>query len=279
MAFLPRRKLSSNPTASIGSETLRELSGIIPAREYGQYWGHNDKGNDPELFRFDREGNILQRVTLIGITNEDWEAITRDAVGQLYIGGFGDNSRKRETYKIYRLPEPPPGAAAVEGFETLSYRYGRGESHNCEALFHWNGRLYVITKVETGKDKEKKKEKKDRDRMEVPKVFRLEPEAGGQTMTAKEIGNFQVKDTITDAAYSAPYAILAVLSYTHVYFFRVNQESDLLAAPAHAVSIEIKKSEGICFDDDSLLVTNEEGQIWRYPLHTILDMPAADTRG
>ena len=279
VAFLPLRKLSSNPTASIGSETLRELSGIIPASEYGQYWGHNDKGNDPELFRFDREGNVLQRVTLMGITNEDWEAVTRDAAGRLYIGGFGDNSRKRESYKIYQLPEPPPEAVTVEGFKTLPYRYGDGRSHNCEALFHWNGRLYVITKVEAGKEKEKKKGKKDRDGNDVPKVFRLDPEAGGKTLTAREVGEFRVKDTITDAAYSSRYALLAVLSYTHVYFFRVNQESDLLAAPAHTVSIEVKKSEGICFDDDSLLVTNEQGQIWRYPLSTILEIPAAKSQG
>ncbi len=267
-AFLPISKLDSNPTASIGSVTLSELSGLIPASEKGHYWGHNDKGNDPELFRFDREGNIRQRVTLMGITNEDWEAITRDAAGHLYIGGFGDNSRKRESYTIYQLPEPPPQAVSVEGFKTIPYRYADGRSHNCEALFYFDGRLYMITKVNPGKEKEKEKKKKDPEN--IPQVFCLDDWADGERIIARHIGPFKVQDTITDAAYSSRYGLLAVLSYTNIYFFRMNHEKDLLAAPAHTVSIDVKKSEGLCFDADSLLVTNEQGQIWKYPLNAII---------
>ena len=38
--------------------------------------------------------------------NIDWEDLTSDSIGNIYIGDFGDNKKERKTYVIYKVNKP-----------------------------------------------------------------------------------------------------------------------------------------------------------------------------
>ena len=131
---------------------LPEASGLAASRAHeGRLWAHNDSGA-PILHAIE-SGRIAGRVTIEGARVEDWEAL---AIGPcpsgtcLYIGDIGDNDAKRASITIYRVPEPgkAAGTARADGVFTASYPDGR---HDAETLLIGpDGRLFIVTKGETG---------------------------------------------------------------------------------------------------------------------------------
>lgn len=93
--------LTSGPDSTFGSRValgkitasdMDEISGITVSRyNTNLIWGHNDSGNKPRLFLFNRDGRLLTTFYIPKITNRDWEDMT---------AGPGPDSSK--TYLIYR---------------------------------------------------------------------------------------------------------------------------------------------------------------------------------
>lgn len=78
-----------------------EVSGLyITAPD--SIWWHNDGGDRPRLLLTDGRGRVRQRVAIPGIQNRDWEDMTADSRGFLYLGDFGNNLNRREDLRIYR---------------------------------------------------------------------------------------------------------------------------------------------------------------------------------
>ena len=80
---------------------LNESSGLENAGS-GEFWSHNDKGGNPELYRFDTLGMLEQTLRITNASNVDWEDMTIDDAGNIYIGDFGNNNNERTDLKIYK---------------------------------------------------------------------------------------------------------------------------------------------------------------------------------
>ncbi|MGI6457100.1 MAG: hypothetical protein ACOX5R_15995 [bacterium] len=247
--------IDEDPIGDLDDSDWDEISGVCPAASPEEYWGHNDSGNNAEIVRFNIRGEILQEVELSGVENRDWEAMTRDSRGNIYIGDFGDNDRKRGTYYIYAFREPSPEDKEISAVSTYRFRYADKRSYNCEAFFFRSGRLYLITK--------EKNEKRTQ-------VFRIDKLVSGSLLTAQKVGNFLGEAEITDAAYSPQHNLLAVLTDHYLSFYSVGSEDDLLTEPGLIIETDFHNSEGLCFDNDHLIITNEKGKIWRYPVELLL---------
>lgn len=250
------KKLKDDPIARIKGNKLGELSGIIAALRPGEYWGHNDRGNDPKLYRFNLQGNILQTVTLRGIENDDWEAISRSPDGNLLIGGFGDNEESRDEYRIYQIPEPKTGMRDIKTVKKYAFQYPDGKSKNAEAFFVLGNKIYLITKE---KDKDVR-----------PAIFCIDKLIESSLITARLVSTLAIDGIVTDAAYSPTQKILAVLTYAGIGIFRVSSERDFTLSPVRFVKADFDQCEGICFEESDLIVTNESGEIWRYSLAALL---------
>lgn len=81
------------------SDSLSEVSGITTDGEY--VWMINDSGNEPLLFEF--LGEKFMGAYPVNAPNTDWEAMTRDLEGNLYIGDIGNNNNDRERRQIYMI--------------------------------------------------------------------------------------------------------------------------------------------------------------------------------
>ncbi len=78
---------------------LAEASGLYYAAPDSLWW-HNDSGDSPRLILTDGKGTF-RKEQLLPLKNIDWEDITADKNGNIYIGDFGNNLNKRKDLCIY----------------------------------------------------------------------------------------------------------------------------------------------------------------------------------
>ncbi|HEX8148569.1 MAG TPA: hypothetical protein VF591_15420 [Pyrinomonadaceae bacterium] len=164
---LPLDPAAPKQLAALEDRRIAESSGLVASRRNpGLFWTHNDSGDGPFVYAFDRAGRSRGTFRVEGAQAVDWEDIAAGpgpAQGQsyLYAGDIGDNGREREFVVVYRFPEPelpagqPAGkeARATQPSEAIRLKYPDG-AHNAEALavHPANGDIYVVTKANGGAD-------------------------------------------------------------------------------------------------------------------------------
>lgn len=150
--------------AVLEDPAVEESSGIVASRRNpGLFWTHNDSGDGPYLYAFDRAGRRRGVWRVRGAKSRDWEDIAAGPGPErgrpyLYVGDIGDNERKREEVVVYRVAEPEVtpadeqaggrDAPQTEAAEAIRLKYPDGR-HNAEALLvhPLTGDLYVVTKT------------------------------------------------------------------------------------------------------------------------------------
>ncbi|MFH1737642.1 MAG: hypothetical protein ABIH23_01450 [bacterium] len=252
--------LDDTPTALIADPILDEFSGVTRAESPGEYWGLSD--DKACVCRFNDQGQILQTVVLAPEEPDDWEALTSDAEGYLYVGVIGNNNYSERDYRILMFPEPGPEISEIQEYGTLHFRFDGEMNYDCDSLFMLDGELYVITKPPFASSKFP---------TQSPKVFRIPQSAGEQTAVAEEVGLFSNPGRPTDAAYSPENGMLAVLSYHGVSLYAVHGVSDLLNDPDHTTFGQFATCESVCFDGGDLLIGNEERMLWKHPVEWFLE--------
>jgi hypothetical protein len=249
----PRFKLGRIDHNAIG-----ESSGIIGSRKHaGVFWTHNDSGNGPFVFAITREGKFIAEYPVAGVRNTDWEAITADDAGQLYIGDIGNNDGKRDRLLVYRLAEPDPAAAGPRGRGmalkvNAIYRLKYPDKpFDSESLFVHQGKGYVISKQINGKQ---------------AGVYRFDLAApGADAAPLEHVCDLPIRSPVTDAAISPDGKQLAVLTVTGPNLFQLNGDvaSAANAVPKHVTYFDPQdlNMEGVCFVEEGLLATTEQGQM------------------
>jgi hypothetical protein len=153
--------------ATLEDQRIEESSGLVASRRSpGLFWTHNDSGDGPFVYAFDRAGRSRGTWRVEGAQAIDWEDMAAGpgpAQGQsyLYMGDIGDNGRARDFVVVYRFPEPDlnaeqsggKDARQTEPAEAVRLKYPDG-AHNAEALavHPTTGDLYVVTKATAGAD-------------------------------------------------------------------------------------------------------------------------------
>lgn len=118
---------------------LREVSGLAIGGVDSLWW-HNDSGNTANLFLTDAKGQLKSTVNLPKVINRDWEDLTKDTLGHLYIGDFGDNRRSRSELQIYRYHP------ISEALDSIQFAYPANGRYDVEAFFWHQDSLHLFTK-------------------------------------------------------------------------------------------------------------------------------------
>ncbi len=133
---------------------LEENSGIISLHE-GSFWLIEDNGNKETLYNLDLNGDVLKSLHVKNANNADWEDLTKDTLGNIYIADFGNNGNTRKDLVIYKLTNPEHETGNQIGAKKIKFNYPEQKEFppkdafkffDAEALFHWNHALYIITK-------------------------------------------------------------------------------------------------------------------------------------
>jgi len=133
---------------------LEEASGIETVANSKFIWMLNDSGNAPKLFGLTSTGKIKKELT-INAKNNDWEDLTSDPEGNIYIGDFGNNLNKRDNLAILKVNHADLTTDKIIDIDRISFRYPdqkkfppkkKHMSFDTEAFFFLNDSLYIFTK-------------------------------------------------------------------------------------------------------------------------------------
>ncbi len=235
---------------------LSEASGITASRRVpDRLWAINDSG-EPVIYALSSKGMVAGEIRLTGAKVEDWEAV---AVGPcpdgscLYVGDIGDNGARRARITIYRVPEPADANGGSARSDVFFATYPDGPQDAEAMLTGPDGRLYVVTKGETG----------------AVALYRfpreLEP---GSSVQLERVGKPRGttastrRDRITDAA-ASPDGNWIVLRTSRALTF--HRAKELIAGnwkPAQVVDLaqlHEPQGEGVTFAADNSIVVAGEG--------------------
>jgi hypothetical protein len=239
--------------APVRVKELPEGSGLAASRRTpGRFWSHNDSG-DAVLFALDANGRVTGRLALPGATVDDWEAV---AVGScpsgscLYVADIGDNTAHRQQITIYRAAEPDAATGPIQVTGVFHATYP-DRAQDAEALLvAGDGRLYIVTKGDTG----------------PVSLYRFPAELRpGTTMRLERVGEPRVpatKDRITDGTVSPDGQWIVLRTARALIFYRA---SDLLAGNWREAGRETlaalgePQGEGVTFGSDNSLYLMSEG--------------------
>lgn len=150
--------------ANLADSDVNESSGVIASRlNPKQYWTHNDSGDGPFIYAFDRKGK-KQGVWRVNKAKAfDWEDMAigpgpKKDKSYLYLADIGDNFRAREEIIIYQFLEPKisandantpkTSARMTKKSNAIKLKYPDGKYDAEVLLIHpKTGDLYIVTKI------------------------------------------------------------------------------------------------------------------------------------
>ncbi|HCV04522.1 MAG TPA: hypothetical protein DG048_17950, partial [Pseudoalteromonas sp.] len=84
---------------------VKEISGI-EFDKYKRLWAINDSGDQPKLYRLNKDGSIAKEILVTNAKNIDWEDMTQNKFGHFFLGDFGNNNNDRKWLTIYKIENP-----------------------------------------------------------------------------------------------------------------------------------------------------------------------------
>jgi hypothetical protein len=251
---------------------LAEVSGLY-YQNFDKLWWLNDSGGQPKLYQTNAKGILSKTILLDNTINKDWEELSHDDQGNIYIGDFGNNRSDRKDLRIYIYQPEKMTLDSItftypdqELFPPLSSRC----NFNMEAFFWHQGDLHLFSK----------------NRFNVGDYFTkhyvLEAKAGTQVAVLKD--RIFLKDRVVTAAAISPDGNTIVLLYYHykkrkyslpksrtsVFFFRNFEGTTFFKGEMKKQKVPIlifaTQYESLDFlDNKNILVASEKTKYFRQP--------------
>ncbi|OUS03572.1 hypothetical protein A9Q86_01285 [Flavobacteriales bacterium 33_180_T64] len=126
--------------------SLKEISAIEKTMNSDILWVIEDAGNKNNLYGLNVKGEIIKDLNIDNIQNIDWEDLTSDVHGNIYIGDFGNNSKKRTSFAIYKVSNPEYSDKTINA-EVISFRLPKGiKPKDFESFFLYGDAFYIFSK-------------------------------------------------------------------------------------------------------------------------------------
>jgi len=136
-------------------KSLKEVSGITYAPKTNLVWTLEDSGNENKIYALDSNGTINKTISIDNTTNVDWEDITQDKNGNLYIGDFGNNDNQRKDLCIYKMDKRSLDKENARPAYKVSFAYPEQKDfppkktslfYDVEGFFEYKNNFYLFTK-------------------------------------------------------------------------------------------------------------------------------------
>lgn len=238
-------KIGTLPTVA------NESSGMARTGK-GTFWTHNDSGGKTELYEIDSTGNLLSTKVIPDSENTDWEDLTQDENGNIYIGDFGNNGNTRRSFTVYRTS--PNGTDS----EKILFNYADQKefppskdqlNFDCEAFFHHKDNLYLFSKNRSPKN-------------HFVRLYQLPAQKGNYSITP--IDSIEIKTQVTSADISPDGKTFALLTYGKILLFGINDGMINFRKPKGCFRFVRRQAEALIFiSNTEMIVTNEQQQIFR----------------
>ena len=251
--------------------TLKEVSGTETTKQSNLIWTLNDGGNKPRLYGLNKNG-VIKKEIKINAKNHDWEDLTSDKQGNIYIGDFGNNLNKRKNLVILKVSSDSLNNSGKTNIERISFRYPTQEKFppkkkklhfDCEAFFLYNDSLYLFTKSRVKND--------------FGKTFLYKIPAKKGNHIATLISSFntcpETNCWITSADISPDGKKVVLLTPKSIWIFTNFKKDNFFNGTATENPLNyVSQKEGICFKNkNTFYITDEKahgkgGNLYEYGL-------------
>lgn len=242
--------------------SLKEASAIAVSRVSDLIWVAEDSGNKNKIYGLDGEGKIAHTVTLENAPNVDWEDLTSDEEGNLYVGDFGNNDNLRKDLCIYKVNAGDLKNDKAISSSKISFYYPEQKQfppkkselfYDAESFFLYKGNFYIFTKNRS----------KGFDGTVL--LYKIPNQSGNHK--AQLLGQFKACDNyhkcaITSADISPDQKKIVLLSASKVWILSDFTSDNFLNGKTEMYELpDVTQKEGVCFkDNETLLIVDEKSK-------------------
>ncbi len=252
--FAPAKETRLTEIGSLSKRDIAETSGMVQSRKHpGVFWIQSDSNNPANIHAIRANGKVVATFP-IAVPNVDWEEISADDDGRLYISDTGNNGLKLPIRVIHRVKEPDPGSPSSTPLPVeKSYFYqfkSKDDRFDCEAIFLTKHHIYLIEKLRNDKE---------------PRLYRLSLDEPGTLLKPaipERLGKLdEFTEPVTGASRSFDGKRVAVVSTsaTRIYDWQDGGRLTLRAT----VRYKERHIEAIAWDGDDLILATESGELFR----------------
>lgn len=238
---------------------IKEVSGIKTTADSNLIWAIQDSGNPNEIYGIDQNGSVSTTISVTNAENTDWEDITSDEEGNLYIGDFGNNDNERKDLAIYKINNKNLDQSEVASEYKITFNYPEQTDfppskkelfYDCEGFFEMDNHFYLFTKNRS----------KNFDGTTF--LYKI-PNIPGDHQ-AVLLGKFKTcgdydSCVITSAAISQDHKKVAILGHDTVWVFENFNGDNFLNGKVTSYQLDnFSQKEAVCFKDNATLFIADE---------------------
>jgi len=239
---------------------LKEASGVEVSSASDLIWILEDSGNKNNIYGVNADGKIQQTIKIENASNVDWEDLTSDKAGNLYIGDFGNNDNERKDLCIYKINAGDLQQDVTNSSGKISFYYPEQTEfppkksalfYDAESFFEHDGSFYIFTK---------NRSKGFDGSVSLYKIPNQEGNHEAQLLGKFQACNIYKKCAITSADISPDGKTVAILSASRVYLLTNFSPDNFLSGTTEEFELpDVTQKEGICFkDNETLLIVDEK---------------------
>lgn len=237
--------------------SLHENSGIQLTKNSNLLWALNDGGNKNRLYGINTKGKIKKVVT-INAKNNDWEDLTTDPKGNIYIGDFGNNYNRRKNLAILKVNAKDLKNNKNADVERIQFYFPdqkkfppkkKQSFFDTESFFFFNDSLYLFTRSRVKGDYGK------------TSLYKIPAKEGNHA--AEFISEYssckKLKCSITSAAMSKDQKKVVLLTSQSILLLTDFKEDNFFSGKIVEIPFDHKsQKEGVCFKNDKTIYITDE---------------------
>lgn len=241
---------------------INESSGITVS-DPNKIWTFNDSGGASELYQIDTLGHLTRTLKINKAWNRDWEDITKDVDGNIYIGNIGNNGNASKDLTIFKISNPDAIEQDAISATLISFRFEDQKefppdtsqfNYDCEAMIWFNQQIYLFTK--------------HRSFPMATNLYRIPAEEGAHI--AKKIGTFSLSEAgykpkeywsqwITAAAMSPNEKTICLLNGSKLWVFYDFENDNFFDGKYKLINLgKNTQKEAVCFTSDTEVYITDE---------------------
>lgn len=240
---------------------IKEASACEISKASPLIWTIEDNHNRNVLFGFNDKGALIKEITITNVENNDWEDLTSDDEGNIYIGDFGNNDNDRENLAIYKINASDLNKSEAKAESIVQFYYPeqtdfppkkKNRIFDVESFFILNNKFYLFTKNRSSK-------------FDGTTVLYEVENNPAERLPAKMISSFVTCGefnhcAVTSADISPNKDKVAILSSDKVWVFTNWKGNDFFSGNVEKIELNHHtQKEGLCFKDENTILMTDEG--------------------
>ncbi|EDP71293.1 hypothetical protein FBALC1_02377 [Flavobacteriales bacterium ALC-1] len=225
------------------TNSLTEVSATEVCVNSDIVWTIQDAGNSNNLFGLNEKGHIIRNIDISNVKNIDWEDLTTDTECNIYIGDFGNNSKKREIFRILKVKHDDLTKSSTTA-EIIEFTLPKNiKSKDFEGFFLLKNSFFVFSK-----------ENKEFSVFKIPNII------GRHEAILKYSYNLKGKNNkITSADISDDGKTVILLNHDSLWKLSNFETDDFFTGDIERLFFKHdSQKEGICFKTNTKVLLTDE---------------------